>query len=352
MEQKNCFIIMPFTSARFGDQMLDKAELSYIYGNIIKRAVADFRMEGQPFFSQISRYESKVGSIIDGIASQLNEADLVIADLTGMNPNVMYELGVRHTLRRGTIIISQDLKELPSDLRDYMCVEYSFSKNTIEQEANYLTFCDQLHHSINEVFSTHKPDSPVLNYLNGKGKYWKEDELKILKKNLVIAAYLLEQFYKIKECVEAIETEEGEQHIEGYFNVTNIYLNNLHGALSDLAIGVETSILYENQQAAISLILDISKKANIGDTLPSIFLMIPEQDQNIFTNYKRDFFASQYVNHFKLNDNEFERIGIKNVFSEDGDFYLHFVLDLQEYLETKADELGLSEEEIDFILKN
>ncbi len=352
MEQKKCFIIMPFTKAALGEQILDKAELSYIYTNIIKRAVSEYRVEGQSFFSQISRYESNVGSIVDGIASQLNESDLVIADLTGMNPNVMYELGVRHTLRRGTIIISQDIKSLPSDLRDYMCVEYSFSKNTIEQETNYHHFSEQLHISIREIFSTHKPDSPVLNYLNGKGRYWKEDELKNLKKNLVVSAYLLEQFYKIKECIETIETEDGKAQLEGYFVITNIYLNNLQGALNDLTIGVETAILYENLQAAISLILDIQKKSNIGETLPEIFAMIPDYDPGLFANYKHSFFASQFVNHFKLIDDEFERIGIKNVFSEEGDFYIHFLEDLHEYLEKKADELGVSEEEIDYILKN
>ena len=60
---------------------------------------------------------ARTGNIIEDILDNLNRADLVIADLTDKNPNVFYELGVRHALRHATILISQRLEDIPFDLR-------------------------------------------------------------------------------------------------------------------------------------------------------------------------------------------------------------------------------------------
>jgi hypothetical protein len=59
--------------------------------------------------------------VLQGIA----DADLVVADLTGANPNVYYELGVAHALGRKTILLTQDLEDVPFDLRAYRVITYS-----------------------------------------------------------------------------------------------------------------------------------------------------------------------------------------------------------------------------------
>lgn len=59
--------------------------------------------------------------VVQGIAA----ADLIVADLTGANPNVYYELGIAHALGRRTILLSQDLDDVPFDLRAYRVVTYS-----------------------------------------------------------------------------------------------------------------------------------------------------------------------------------------------------------------------------------
>ena len=53
--------------------------------------------------------EKRAGDIIPDMFQELLVADLVVADLTIENPNVWYELGVRHALRsRGVVIVSAD----------------------------------------------------------------------------------------------------------------------------------------------------------------------------------------------------------------------------------------------------
>ena len=49
----------------------------------------------------------------------------IVADLTDSNPNVYYELGIAHGLRRPVILLTQDINELPFDLRGYRVIPYS-----------------------------------------------------------------------------------------------------------------------------------------------------------------------------------------------------------------------------------
>lgn len=56
------------------------------------------------------------GSINIDIIQRLHQATLVVADLTSFNPNVMYEVGVRHSFNKPIIQIAQAGEKLPFDL--------------------------------------------------------------------------------------------------------------------------------------------------------------------------------------------------------------------------------------------
>lgn len=62
-----------------------------------------------------------IGDIIEGIVL----SELVVADLTGANPNVYYELGIAHALNKKVILLTQQIDDLPFDLRSYRVVSYS-----------------------------------------------------------------------------------------------------------------------------------------------------------------------------------------------------------------------------------
>jgi hypothetical protein len=57
------------------------------------------------------------GYINDHVIRLLNEAPLVIADLFGNNPNVFYEMAVRHTLGKPLIPIAEKGALIPFDVR-------------------------------------------------------------------------------------------------------------------------------------------------------------------------------------------------------------------------------------------
>lgn len=63
--------------------------------------------------------------VMDDVIRLLWSARVVIADLTGKNPNVLYEAGIAHSLGRDTVQIAQSALDIPFDLRALRSVEYT-----------------------------------------------------------------------------------------------------------------------------------------------------------------------------------------------------------------------------------
>lgn len=107
-DKRYAFVIMPFD-----------AELNEIYEDFLAPTLRDVGFEvarADDLFDQQNILRSIVGSI--------QQSHLVVADLTGLNPNVFYELGVAHALNRPVILLTQNIEELPFDLRSYRVIQY------------------------------------------------------------------------------------------------------------------------------------------------------------------------------------------------------------------------------------
>lgn len=103
------FILMPFDT-----------EFDRIYERLIKPSIEEEGYEVRRADTNLHQ-RNIMRTIIEGIAN----ADLIVAELTSNNANVFYELGVAHGLRKPVIMISQDLDQVPFDLRSYNVVLYS-----------------------------------------------------------------------------------------------------------------------------------------------------------------------------------------------------------------------------------
>lgn len=163
---QKCFVIMPFTQTRHGNSpneiTITKRQWDHIYERWIKRAIESY--EGGSYVCK--RSPAKPGNFIKGIIGDISDSDLVIADLTGGRPNVYYELGIRHALRTGSIVITQHLSALPSDLASYFAFEYTYSEKDFEYEHHYQAFESSLHKTISELEGGSDPsDSPVSDFL-------------------------------------------------------------------------------------------------------------------------------------------------------------------------------------------
>src|SRR5882724_7095824 len=70
---------------------------------------------------------SAPGSVIEQIRVAIQQAQLCVVDLTGKNANVMFELGLAQAAGKPTVLLSQDLSQLPFDVRSQRVIKYDGS---------------------------------------------------------------------------------------------------------------------------------------------------------------------------------------------------------------------------------
>lgn len=66
-------------------------------------------------------------SIMGDIWSLILKSQLVIAECTGRNPNVFYEMGIAHTLGKPVILLTQVGDDVPFDLRHVRYILYEYT---------------------------------------------------------------------------------------------------------------------------------------------------------------------------------------------------------------------------------
>lgn len=64
-------------------------------------------------------------NILKDIIQGIQSADLIIADLTGLNANVFYELGIAHALNKKVVMLTKNGDDIPFDLKSYKYFTYS-----------------------------------------------------------------------------------------------------------------------------------------------------------------------------------------------------------------------------------
>lgn len=67
---------------------------------------------------------ARPGTIVHDIWTYTQNATVVLADLTGRNPNVFYELGLAHALAKPVILLTESLDDVPFDLRALRVIIY------------------------------------------------------------------------------------------------------------------------------------------------------------------------------------------------------------------------------------
>ena len=90
-----CFVIMPIGTQTIGNTTITEDELKKKYDYIIKNAI----LKADPTLEDLRADEElNPGSISNDIFTKLMHSKYVIADITYPNPNVFYELGIRHAI--------------------------------------------------------------------------------------------------------------------------------------------------------------------------------------------------------------------------------------------------------------
>lgn len=118
MNSRSCFVMMPFKPEFLRAELLEKAIRPALQVHDLECVEAD---------------NFHYGEIPETIREGIRRSVVCIADVTGNNSNVAYELGIAHTLDKTVIMITQDNPDDTSfDVRHWQMLQYSATREGIE----------------------------------------------------------------------------------------------------------------------------------------------------------------------------------------------------------------------------
>ena len=178
-----------------------------VYNDLIKPAL---ELSGHNIEIIRSDEVNAQGTITTDILSRLLMSDYVIVDVTYPNPNVFYELGIRHAVRKGTIMIKDETVEsrLPFDISTQRCIFYKNTTSGLKKlGADFKSKFDHyLHVENDEKYS----DNHILDYAKIiKYKYPSFDDSNGLEQRLGVIN-LFEGFFSSEALIEELIAIMGE----------------------------------------------------------------------------------------------------------------------------------------------
>lgn len=124
------FVLMPFTK-----------DFDDVYRLGIKETAESLNINAERVDEQIFQE-----GILERIYKQIEVADLVIADMTGQNPNVFYEVGYAHAKSKMCILMTKDAADIPFDLKHYRHIVYGNSISGLRE-----SLAEELAWAVNEI---------------------------------------------------------------------------------------------------------------------------------------------------------------------------------------------------------
>lgn len=147
-----CFVIMPIGE----EGTIEHENNLSVYSKIIKPCVEN---SGYKISCVMADLIGEGGSIPKQIIDHLFNCDIVIGDLRRKNPNVLWELGVRHAFRKRSILVCSDIKQNIFDTFTYRAAKYY-----INGESNQKFYKKIKTYLKDIIHNPEKSDNPVWDY--------------------------------------------------------------------------------------------------------------------------------------------------------------------------------------------
>jgi hypothetical protein len=129
-QRKKVFLVSPI-----GEEGTDvRKNADKVQRHIVKKAL-------EPLGMDVQRADDNTnpGAITASIIASITSADLVVADLTGSNPNVFYEVAIAHGMHIPVVHMQKKGEHRPFDLKDMRTVPYDIQDlDDVEQAQRVL----------------------------------------------------------------------------------------------------------------------------------------------------------------------------------------------------------------------
>lgn len=100
-----------------------RAPLGEYYEKVYKPAIEKAGLT--PMRADADRFGT--GKIMDQVGQGIAHAKVLVAELTSRNPNVFYELGLAHALKKPVVLVSSNEADVPFDLQHIRVIYYDMS---------------------------------------------------------------------------------------------------------------------------------------------------------------------------------------------------------------------------------
>jgi len=130
------------------------------------------------------------GSITEQVLEHILQDDLVIANLTTLNPNVMYELAVRHSARLPVISLAENGTNLPFDISDERTIFYD---NDMAGVNKLIPILEKM---ASDALTDSEPDNPV--YRAARNKVMKD-----IQPQGDFQSYMLERLDRFESIIQS-----------------------------------------------------------------------------------------------------------------------------------------------------
>ena len=277
-DKKKCGLIMPISSMT-GINIKYTAE----HWEEVKLTLMEFLEDDY----DVNLVSYGTGIIQTEILNSIFNSDIVICDISGSNPNVMFELGLRIALNKRVLVIYDNSKNtnkgVPFDINAIPYLEYSEDLNRFQMKK----FEENLKLKIQELLQ-----EDGNSYINTYGEFLKDYIIERKEIKINIMDLVLEKLTKLEEKL----SDNGKAYSEDFFSWTKTLTSlNLKEDFNNsfLIQNLLNSEYYDFYQGAVEYIL--LKYPNIKEYIELYSAQI--QDYYIFNNKRK-------------NDFDLERIGI------------------------------------------
>jgi uncharacterized protein DUF4071 len=240
-----CFVLMPF--GRKMDAAGRVTNFDAVYETIIAPAVEQAGLE------PIRADEEKIGGTIHKpMFERLMLCHYAVADITGANPNVFYELGIRHAIRpRSTVLVFAEGTVLPFDIA--LVRGLSYQTDGGGEPLNSDTTRRAIAGQLTEARGNALDDSPIFQLIDGLPR-WEVDHSKtdIFRKSHDYSKRYKERLRTaVREGGGAVEAIVDEPALSNLLEVESGVVVDLFLSLRDVKAHASMIALYERMPPPI-----------------------------------------------------------------------------------------------------
>lgn len=247
MEKERCFIITPIGNKN--DEI--RRHIDGIIDAVIKPVIEN------DYEVVVSHKISDLGRISKQIIKEIYNDKLVIANLTTINPNVMYELAFRHSIGKPVVIIAEEGTPLPFDISDERTIFYkNDAQGTLDLQDDLRTFIDKIDFEqpsgpIQDIMSEIGQETYLLNNTTNTSDVDESNSLK----------YILDRLNSIESSIKSIQQPKDNSEIRRLFTTIFTY-EDCNEAISETQIlnKLKDISSYEKNYEIFAVSLDTDNK--------------------------------------------------------------------------------------------